>query len=1127
MKTAPTSYLHNAPLTARQRGLALVVTLALIVLVTVAILAFFSFATANRRIEASRANRVKAELLADTGVAHIIGELLAEISSDTASTVSTVGGVPIYTPSAPAHAVPERALADAITVSDSNFFNLIRQSVPAASDTLVSTHNTTLPARNGRKLDAARWNAPLLLVGSGFDTDDQLPRWIYIDSDKGLTATPSARTIGRFAYNVYDLGGLLNANVSGYPDTVSGDQMTWLKAGPTGASLQQLRTEVSGTAGAGLAAFRFPDLGASPSADDFIRYFFGTSAGGFLSAWNTLPTSDDGFRQNLFVGRQDLIRYARVKNPGLLAALPWLTHFSRAVNAPAPLNPPAQTYAYNPGEEATNRLDARFAASGPVTHYNDRGVAGTWPASAGEPLLQRRFSLAKLAWLTPTGPANGIPAAAVKVCFGLEWNKDEERWDYVGSADSGGVKPTFILTLAEIAAETTPREPNFFELLKAGILDGTLGASALGKSSGAPGNKAMCLLNDDDSGGGLALDRNRDLHVLKIGANIMDQADADNYPTIVAMTYGSFSVEQAGVEDLPYLYAMNTGVIVDFRPLTDAEKPAAEKVKPSAYYILSACDFVWIPELLNPHRPSATVSGPDSISVEIGSAMLQQVGNGVNSAMYNQTCSNANLELDLAAAQPPLTVSAAEFEQFRAGPLPLKKAGAADSIGTLVPGTDATVSDALGWRIFSYTQAGHGKEHMPYPLPYYFSSSGDHVFVAEADSIIIRLRYRAPGGKLKTYATLGGNDALPQSTGVNGMYRDDFNFPVLKCSERMLKLSTSSDANLGNTMKGPSLVAHDPRGSRFGPCVQRYRRPVGDQPRFNIDYVNSVAGPYLFYPNVVFHDQSALGTPNGWTGNLPQAPLFIDPDGKRRAPDAGIGFIAPGSAATAANPYAAASLGNANAATRPVILQRPFRAVAELGYVYRDVPWQTLNFFNADSGDAMLLELFSVTDEAPLTAGRVSLFSRHRAVHAALLAGAAQLPDGALTLTDAQAAAISGAWRDFLYSAGDELPPQLPLTAGALAAFMSADNYTALNATVSDNEWNIKWRREVVARVLGGGQTRTWNVLVDVVAQAGRFASGSGADDFIVEGESRVWNAAAIDRYTGRVLEQQREKVNE
>jgi Tfp pilus assembly protein PilX len=1110
----------------RARGLALVTTLALVVLATVAILAFFSFATANRRIEASRANRVKAEVQADSGMAYVISWLLAEIAESDKSSVSDINGVRIYTPTAPRYAVPQRQLAASIAANDEYFYNLLRQSVTNADD-LASAHSTAQAARNGRKLDAARWNTPVLLGDTGFTQDDQLPHWIYIDRYDGLTATPSANVIGRFAYNMYDIGGLLNANVTGYPDSLDAGQLTRLKTGQMGADLTRL--SATGTAGVGMALFRYPDLPHPQNPESFINRMLGAGLNGFLSAYNLDWQLGTGFRQNLFVGRQDLIRYVHAKNPGLQTALPWFTHFSRAVNAPAPLNLTPSNYSYNEPEiKDTNQFNVRFAAAGTVAHYDDRGTAGAWLAMAGEPLVQRRFSLAKLAWLTPSGPANGISAAAVKSCFGLEWNSGEERWDYVGSTDSGGAKPAFILTLAEITAEAALREPNFFELLKAGILDSTLGASALGKTSET--NKAMCLLSDGDddgTGGGIALDRNRDLHVLKIGANIIDQADADNYPTIIAMTYGSFSVEQAGVEDLPYLYAMNTGVVVDFRPLTAAEIPDAQKVKPDAYYILSACDFVWIPELLNPHRPSVTVSGPDSVSVEIGSAMLQQVGNGVNSSMYPQTCSDAGMNLDLAAAQPTLTVERDEFEQFRAGPLPLKKDGAANSLGKLLSNADPILSEVLGWHIFSYTQTGKGREHMPYPLPYYYSSAGDHVFIAEADSIIIRLRYRAPGGKLKTYATLGGNEALPQSTGVDGMYRDDFLFHGLKHSEQMRNLSDDSTAAIGRTMKSPSLVAYDPRGSRFGPCVQRYRRPVGDKPRFNIDYHNSVTGPYLFFPNVVFHDQPTLGTPNGWTGNLPQAPLFIDPDGKKRTPDAGIGFAAPGSASTATNPYASANLVSANAASRPVILQRPFRSVAELGYVYRDVPWQTLNFFNADSGDTMLLDLFSVTDEAPLTAGRVSLFSRHHAVHAALLSGAAQLPDGTLTLTDAQAVAISGAWREFLYDREGKLSEHLPLTAGGLAVFMSDNNYATLNTTVSSDDWKIKWRREAVARALGGGQTRTWNVLVDVVAQAGRFSGGSEANNFIVEGESRMWTAAAIDRYTGRVLEQQREKVNE
>ena len=84
-----------------------------------------------------------------------------------------------------------------------------------------------------------------------------------------------------------------------------------------------------------------------------------------------------------------------------------------------------------------------------------------------------------------------------------------------------------------------------------------------------------------------------------------------------------------------------------------------------------------------------------------------------------------------------------------------------------------------------------------------------------------------------------------------------------------------------------------------------------------------------------------------------------------------------------------------------------------------------------------------------------------------------------------------------------------------------------------------KTQRESIARALGETvQTRTWNLLIDLVAQTGHYTpNAQGLGDFIVEGEKRYWLHVAIDRFdatTGggasgnvKVLGQQLEEVTE
>ena len=93
---------------------------------------------------------------------------------------------------------------------------------------------------------------------------------------------------------------------------------------------------------------------------------------------------------------------------------------------------------------------------------------------------------------------------------------------------------------------------------------------------------------------------------------------------------------------------------------------------------------------------------------------------------------------------------------------------------------------------------------------------------------------------------------------------------------------------------------------------------------------------------------------------------------------------------------------------------------------------------------------------------------------------------------------------------------------------------TNLPATIlpaaSNDPQSVKAQREVVARAISSvSQTRVWNLLIDVVAQTGRFKPNATSlqNDFIVEGEEHDWVHVAIDRFTGQVIDKQIEVVKE
>jgi hypothetical protein len=210
-----------------------------------------------------------------------------------------------------------------------------------------------------------------------------------------------------------------------------------------------------------------------------------------------------------------------------------------------------------------------------------------------------------------------------------------------------------------------------------------------------------------------------------------------------------------------------------------------------------------------------------------------------------------------------------------------------------------------------------------------------------------------------------------------------------------------------------------------------------------------------------------------------------------------------------------------------IVLQRPFQNVAELGYAYNPITGSTLDFRTAGSNDAPLLDLFTynTTDNKatynlpyPLRAGPVNVNTRNAPVLAALLTGAlpseTPLPAG-VAASDANTAATS------IVASTSATPAMNRQDIARLASVVT-------NVPFSTNEET----RETVARALSDTtQTRTWGLLIDVVAQSGRYApdatSVGQASKFVVQGEQHYWVHVAIDRFTGRVLDKQIEVVNE
>jgi hypothetical protein len=274
--------------------------------------------------------------------------------------------------------------------------------------------------------------------------------------------------------------------------------------------------------------------------------------------------------------------------------------------------------------------------------------------------------------------------------------------------------------------------------------------------------------------------------------------------------------------------------------------------------------------------------------------------------------------------------------------------------------------------------------------------------------------------------------------------------------------------------------------------------PVDASPPFGGSTVTANA-PYRL--DMWAANDSAVPVPAPNSGS----PYYADVDGVRRWGDARNSYRLQN----------ASPLFTGNTANRPVILNRPFTSVGDLGYAFRDMAWKTLDLFSDKSADSGLLDLFTLS-EAPILAGRVNPNTPYPEVLAALIAGGAKDSSGT-TVGSSQAQAVANALR----AASTTTP--FANRADLVNRFMTNSAIDTLAPS------GIKTEAEAAIRALAeSSNTRTWNLLIDIIAESGRYPlNAKNLDNFVVEGQRRYWLHVAIDRYTGKVVDKQLELVTE
>ena len=274
---------------------------------------------------------------------------------------------------------------------------------------------------------------------------------------------------------------------------------------------------------------------------------------------------------------------------------------------------------------------------------------------------------------------------------------------------------------------------------------------------------------------------------------------------------------------------------------------------------------------------------------------------------------------------------------------------------------------------------------------------------------------------------------------------------------------------------------------------------------------------------------------------------YADPDGVvRKAMGAYAGAAATTVGLPLATAYTSGTTATSQVQSRPIVLHRPFRSVGELGYASSGTPWKNIDFFTPESGDCPLLDLFCISDMSDpsgMVAGKINLNTRQQSVIKAVVNGGykdeqsffSTSPSWNLSpLSTTETQSIATALINRTTSTASGKGPLVNIS-DLVGRFVKGTTYDGLSADLSSvftpntPSSTIQRLRDAPIRALSScGQTRVWNLLIDVVAQTGRYpTSASGLDQFLVEGEQRYWVHVAIDRLTGQVIDKQVEVVKE
>ncbi len=1114
-------------------GVALVLVLAFLVLLSGLVLAFFTQATSHRQVADSNTEGVLADVVARSAMEIMIGDLKSEIADGS----DAYGTPPVYIPKTVENLMPTKSGVS--TTAAPKIPNLLKRSATGVAaypngPARASASSTSAASRNGRIMNPQRWNASYLMPKASTGTDDavpvtefEMPDWVVVTADgkaEPVTAgdlsalsNPSSPKYasGRFSYLIFDQSGLLDVNVAGYPTGLPSDVVGG-KTSLAVADLANLLVTSSSTLGQtnvdGLVGWRnyatANPSGAFPGFTGFDTTAYGDFIKDGKSASLQLPTttrSDNGLTDQPVLTRQQLLALRRSIgfSPN---ALKFMTHFSRASAAPtwgpfmnaSELGGAGSGFEYRTDATSSSAVNpkvslVRFGSSAPatLTYYSSDGRKADLPVEENDPIIRNRFSLKKLAWIGKDGPVqptgstltNTELEAAILQDFGLVWEAASKEWKYVSGGGSSSASPaTTVKTLATVASEN--RHPDFFELLKAGILKGSVGMQP------APvGANGLNVLRGGDKIEP-AYDDDADRHIMLIGASMIDQADTDSFPTQIQFNAASFP-NVAGSENIPYLHRFSFATYIPIGP-------------PYPWPFHGIIE----PTLWNPNQGTSTIRPAGyRIRMTAGSCRTTlRTNSGGGVVPVNAETFPAIDPAFNGDATITLTESASgNIASDTNNPTLLSRLKDTHTVSISIP---TPIGDMGAKGIIDDGQskyAGFWTGEAPIANTYSVNTNFERNSLAPL-TFVYEVDYGS--GASPRYKEVQRFYIGPDYTSSYGgvQYAANNSIQKFRYPERRFY-------HFGRI---------DPRTSRFG--IYKISAPA-----YNTNDAATRATHMEFTGKTSFWDstyqQNVTKIPKsngeitfvrpGDTGPLyriasndsSSSVRYTDSDGVLRSGDGRF-------TSTSVNSM---PLRGDDLSYRPTMLNRPFQNVGELGYVFRDMPWKSLDMRTENSADQGLLSLFTV-QETPLTedraiAGVVNPNTPNVPVLAALLSGVAVGGNAATYFANSKAVALA-----------NQIVASTQGTDGP--AWNMQELVSRIAPATTDTDM-IKTREELITRGLAEtSQTDTWNLLIDLVAQSGRFpASATTLDDFVVKGERRYWLHLAINRYTGEIVDQQLEPV--